>query len=1175
MAHAKILIVEDESIVARDLQRRLIHLGYDVVGAVPTGEEAIKKSSILLPDLILMDVRLKGELDGIEAATEIRTRYGIPSIYLSAYADNDTLKRASTTEPFGYLLKPFEERELHTTIEMALYRNELEQKIKENEAWYGTTLRSLGEAVIATNTNGAIRFMNAAAESLTGWRLSEGQGQDLFKVFQTVEESAKGKNVNPVEQILKNKVTAVLKNHAVLISRDRKEIPIDESASPIKDERGITVGVVLVFQDVSERKRNQEALRSSQEYSQNIISSSLDMIVAVDLDRNIVEFNKAAEKTFGYKKEEVLGKHIDILYADHAISTSVNKTMEGDGQGVMQIFNRRKNGEVFPALLSSAVLKNARGEKIGFMGVSRDITDVRKAEGALKAAQEYAQNIVDSSLDMIIAADKDQNIMEFNHAAEETFGYTAQEIIGKPISVLYRDQDESASIHAKTIENGTCIQEVVNCRKNGEVFQSLLSASVLKNAEGTAIGMMGVSRDITQVKRAQEALRESEERYRAIVNLMPDPILVHTAGKMTFVNSAAVKAFAAESPDELIGKDLLDLVHPDCRIVVGERVQKMKANEKISMLEEKFVRLDGTVLEAEISAVPFIWQGVTAVQIILRDLAERKRADQTIRASETKYRTLFENVLDGVYQTTPEGEILTTNPAFAQMLGYESEAELLLINVDEIYANGTDRKKYLEALEKEGRMMNAELTLKRKDGKCINVLENARVVRNKYGEVLFFEGTIRDITELKLTQVALKKSEERFRAFAKYSFESIWAVECEPPISADLPVEEAVTQFVDTAYFSECNDLFARGHGFRGANEMIGTQLKEVVGQSEVLDLPMIKRMIASGYLVENLETHELDKDGSDKYYLNNIVGILERGKVVRVWGSQLDITEQKRNKLMTSIAYRISLMTEASNSLEELSATVHTLLQEVMPAKNFAVALVDSRNTVTYSYYADELQTKEQSLKMNNPALGYVLREGQSLLLTPELLLRYEREGKKDFSGMKSTMWLGVPLQMGDRVFGALVVNNYSTTQRYDSEQRVILEFVAGQIARMIHYKHSLEELEEKEGWYERVFEENTSPLFIADKDGLLLKCNPALKELASGGNKKDAPSLEGKAFFESAKDKKKFTVKLEQEKNLENYEMEVGGVFGTAKKIKMDIFGHFNDEGKLVSFYGVFCRS
>ncbi len=1079
------------------------------------------------------------------------------------------------TEPFGYILKPFEERELHTTIEMALYRNELEHKIKDNETWYGTTLRSLGEAVIATNTNGIIKFMNATAESLTGWRLNEAQGQDLFKVFQTLEESAKGKIVNPVEQILKNKVTAVLKNHAVLVSRDGKEFPIDESASPIKDERGSTVGVVLVFQDVSERKRTQEALRSSQEYSQNIIGSSLDMIVAVDLDRNIIEFNKAAELTFGYKKEEVLGKHIDILYADHDISRSVNKTTEVNGHAMMEIFNRRKNGEAFPALLSSAVLKNSRGEKIGFMGVSRDITELRKAEVTLRTAQEYAQNIVNSSLDMIIAVDKDQRIVEFNRAAEETFGYAAKEILGKPIGLLYHEQSEADRIHAATISSGKCVQEVDNCRKNGEVFRSLLSASVLKNVDGKAIGMMGVSRDITEVKRAQEALRESEERYRAIVELMPDPIAIHIGGKIAFVNSAAIKAFAAESADELIGKELVDLVHPDYRITVAEQVRKMQAYEKVPVVEEKFLRLDGTILEAEVSAVMFLWQGSTAVQVMMRDLAERKRADQAIRASETKYRTLFENVLDGIYQTTPEGEILTTNPAFAQMLGYESEADLLLINAEEIYADRTERKLFLESLQKEGQMINAELTMKRKDGKSINVLENARVVRNKHGEVLFFEGTIRDITALKLAQVALKKSEERFRAFAKYSIESIWAIECNPPLDVDLPIDAAVKQFVDTAFISECNDLLARNHGFRSADEMIGTLLKNIAGHSEVLGLRMIKAMIASRYQVENLETHELDKEGNDKFYLNNIAGIFERGKVVRVWGSQLDITEQKRNKLMSSVAYRISLITETSKSLEELLQTVHTLLREVMPAKNFSIALTDSKNKITYPYYIDELRTQEQSLKMNNKALEYVIREGQSLLLTPELLLRSQQEGKKDFSGTESPMWLGVPLKLGEKVYGALVVHNYSTTPSYNNAQRMILEFIAGQIVRFIHYRVSIEDLKEKEEWYEGFFEQHTLPSFIADRDGSLLKCNTAFEEALRAETKKNSPALAGKMLFESVKERKQFLTRLEQEKKLENYEIELGAVAGTSKKIKMNIIGHFNDEGKLVKFYGVCCRA
>lgn len=370
MASPKILIVEDENIVAKDLQKRLVNLGYDIVGIAATGEEAVKKAVATLPDLVLMDVRLKGEMSGIEAGSTLRFQYGIAIVYLSAYADNDTLKRASKTEPFGYILKPFEERELHTTIEMALYRKELERRFKENETWYGTTLRSIGEAVIATDTMGAIKFMNTAAETLTGWRMNEVLGEDLLRVFRTVEDATKSHITNPVEQILKNKITAVLKNHATLIARDGREIPIDESASPIKDGMGNTVGVVLVFQDVSERKRVQEALKTSQDYAQNIIESSLDMVIAVDLERRIIEFNRAAEEVFGYKKEEVLGKHINMLYADPDAGVRINKVVQEKGREYTEVWNKRKNGETFPCILSSAVLLNARGEKIGYMGMS-------------------------------------------------------------------------------------------------------------------------------------------------------------------------------------------------------------------------------------------------------------------------------------------------------------------------------------------------------------------------------------------------------------------------------------------------------------------------------------------------------------------------------------------------------------------------------------------------------------------------------------------------------------------------------------------------------------------------------------------------------------------------------------------------------------------------------------
>ena len=903
MANPKILIVEDENIVAKDLQKRLLNLGYDIVGIASTGEEAVKKAITTLPDLVLMDVRLKGEMDGIEAASTLRFQYGIAVVYLSAYADNDTLKRASKTEPFGYILKPFEERELHTTIEMALYRRELERRFKENETWYGTTLRSIGEAVIATDTMGTIKFMNTAAENLTGWKMSEVLGEDLLKVFRTAEELKKPKFPNPVDQILKNKITAVLKNHATLISRDSKEIPIDESASPIKDELGNTVGVVLVFQDVSERKRVQEALKTSQDYAQNIIDSSMDMVIAVNRERHIIEFNQAAEGTFGYKKAEVIGKHINILYADPEAGVQVNKKVDEFGRNVTEVLNKRKNGEVFPCILSSSVLRNSRGEKIGFMGMSRDVTEIRKAEEKLKSAQEYAQSIIDSSLDMIIAVDENRNIVEFNKAAAKTFGYEVNEALGKHIGILYADPAEGAKVHKTTIEQRRCVQEILNKRKNGELFQSLLSSSVLCNAKGEMIGVMGVSRDITEKKRADQALHESEERYRTLVELSPDPIAVHVEGILVFVNTAAVRMFAAKSSDELVGYSIIDFVHPDYRQTVKDRLQQITQGKNVSTIEEKFVRLDGRSFEAEVETMQFMWQGKHAVQVVMRDITERRKAEIVIRCSEAKYRSLVENVLDGVYQTTPDGEILTANPALARMLGYESETDLLLLNIEkEIYVNFEERRQYLKLLNKGERVKNAEFRMRRKDGQIITVLENARAVRSKLDEILYYEGTITDITELKYAQEALRISKERFRAFIEQSDEAIWCFESPDPMPINLSEERQIKYLMEISALTECNDTMARMHGLEHAEQLYGAKLKNLLDPSDPANIEYIRSFIRSKYRLERAESREFDQYGIYRYFLNNMMGVIEGENLVRVWGTKRDITSEKQSGLSKAI---------------------------------------------------------------------------------------------------------------------------------------------------------------------------------------------------------------------------------------------------------------------------------
>ncbi len=261
MSRPSILIVEDENIVALDITSRAESLGYMVAAVVRSGERAIEKVDEAHPDLVLMDIRLQGALGGIQAAEHIRARYDLPVIYVTAYADEETLRRAKVTEPYGYILKPFEARELHSAIEMALYKHAMEKKLRESQRWLAATLKGIGDAVIVTDETGKIKFMNPMAEALTGWSSSEAVGVEAGQVLHLVQEKTHLPIHSPVEQVLDQGMTVSLPDGTWLVDRSGKEISIDDSAAPIQDEKGSITGVVLVFREITERRRAEDALR--------------------------------------------------------------------------------------------------------------------------------------------------------------------------------------------------------------------------------------------------------------------------------------------------------------------------------------------------------------------------------------------------------------------------------------------------------------------------------------------------------------------------------------------------------------------------------------------------------------------------------------------------------------------------------------------------------------------------------------------------------------------------------------------------------------------------------------------------------------------------------------------------------------------------------------------------
>ena len=264
MRSARILIVEDDRIVARDIEHQLIRIGHSVVGTTGRGEDALQLALSTQPELVLMDIRLEGTVDGVDAAEQIRRHCHVPVVFLTAYADDETVRRASLTEPFGYLLKPFEDTQLRTVIEMALYKHGAERKLRESERRFVTTLSSIGDAVIATDNQARVTFMNPVAESLTGWLQSEAVGRPLPEVFHIAHEETRKTVEDPAAKVMRLGTVVGLANHTVLLARDGREIPIDDCGAPIIDDQGATAGAVLVFRDVTQRRRAEEALRASQ-----------------------------------------------------------------------------------------------------------------------------------------------------------------------------------------------------------------------------------------------------------------------------------------------------------------------------------------------------------------------------------------------------------------------------------------------------------------------------------------------------------------------------------------------------------------------------------------------------------------------------------------------------------------------------------------------------------------------------------------------------------------------------------------------------------------------------------------------------------------------------------------------------------------------------------------------
>ncbi|MFQ5781204.1 MAG: PAS domain S-box protein [Nitrospiria bacterium] len=337
MAKKKILVVEDQNVVGMDIELILERLGYDIPAVVSSGEEAVQKMEETKPDLVLMDIMLTGKMDGVEAAKQISARFNIPVVYATAYADEATLQQAKMTRPYGYIVKPLDERDLYATIELALYTHQMERKLKESEERFRAVVASAANAIITADSDGKIVSWNKGAQTIFGYKEEEISGKPLSILMPDRYRDDHQRGLARARATGKSPLvckTSLLHG----LRKDGSEFPMEISLATWKTGEGTFFSGII--RDVIDRTLAEEALKRSEKMYRSIVDNTMDGILSLDNQANITSWNRGAEEIFGYSAQEAIGHPVWILIPGDRIDEAKQALREIKEKGFIKISPR-------------------------------------------------------------------------------------------------------------------------------------------------------------------------------------------------------------------------------------------------------------------------------------------------------------------------------------------------------------------------------------------------------------------------------------------------------------------------------------------------------------------------------------------------------------------------------------------------------------------------------------------------------------------------------------------------------------------------------------------------------------------------------------------------------------------------------------------------------------------
>jgi len=581
-----------------------------------------------------------------------------------------------------------------------------ESRLRDSEERWATTVSSIGDAVIATDVKGNLTFINRVAEALTGWNLKEAYQQPLKKVFNIINEFTRQEVESPVGIVIKEGLIVGLANHTILVRKDGSEVPIDDSGAPIKDKEGNITGVVLVFRDITERKKAEDALRQSENRLK--LSQEIAHLGSWELDlaSNKLTWSDEVYRIFGLKPQEFAATYkafLDGVHPDDRAAVNdayLNSLKEGrDSYEIEHKIVRKSSGEIRFVQEKCEHIRDKSSKIVRSVGMVQDITERKKAENELNETRIYLENLLNYANAPVIVWDKQFKITLFNHAFERLTGLKANDVLDKPLEMLFpEDRKEEAMGHIKRTLEGEYWEtvEIPILDTEGNVKTVLWNSANIYDSSGkNVVSTIAQGHDITELKQVMQALHRAKVDWERTFDSVPDLIaILDNKHKIVRANKAMAQALGT-TPENCVGLACYRCVHgakqpPDyCPHSKASR----DGQEHTSEVHEE--RLGGDFIVSDTPLKDEHGRMIGAVHVA-RNITQRKEMETKLE----EYSKRLENLVEVRTSQLRDSERLATIGATAGMVGHDIRNPLQAI-AGSLYLAKTDLDAFPDSKDKE------------------------------------------------------------------------------------------------------------------------------------------------------------------------------------------------------------------------------------------------------------------------------------------------------------------------------------------------------------------------------------------------------------------------------------------------------------------------------------------